>query len=147
RMHQCNFSPDCFDKLPYSGGYPTWKLGKGNQWDPINAHGSFQAYAFDFVAAQGTPILAARGGQVVMVEERDWLNAKDYPAGHPYFGNYIWIRHQDGTYTVYFHIPKNGSMVKQGDMVHRGDTIAMVGNTGQSSEPHLHFEGFQCFNC
>jgi murein DD-endopeptidase MepM/ murein hydrolase activator NlpD len=49
------------------------------------------------------------------------------------------IEHQDGTVGQYVHMPQNGVMVAVGDRVRRGDPIAVVGNTGFSTGPHLHF--------
>ena len=60
---------------------------------------------------------------------------------------YLWIRHEDGTYACYFHLRHNGAIAKYGDKVHRRDLIAEVGNTGTSSEPHLHFGQMSCASC
>jgi murein DD-endopeptidase MepM/ murein hydrolase activator NlpD len=55
-------------------------------------------------------------------------------------GNYIVIRHNDSEYSMYAHL-KNGSVkIKKGDVVKRGQVIGSVGNTGSSTEPHLHFQ-------
>jgi murein DD-endopeptidase MepM/ murein hydrolase activator NlpD len=50
----------------------------------------------------------------------------------------VW--HADGTFGVYFHMAQNGVLVSVGEKVVRGQPIALVGNTGSSSAPHLHFE-------
>ncbi|MDQ5856533.1 MAG: M23 family metallopeptidase, partial [Actinomycetota bacterium] len=54
------------------------------------------------------------------------------------FGLWIRLRHTDGTITVYGHI--NRSLVKEGQKVRAGQKIAEVGNQGNSTGPHLHFE-------
>lgn len=55
-------------------------------------------------------------------------------------GNYLVIAHSDGTFGVYWHMKKNGIQVAVGGTVARGDNIALSGNTGNSSTPHLHFD-------
>ena len=55
------------------------------------------------------------------------------------FGNHVIIRHSNNEYSSYFHL-KNGSLrVKAGDSVVKGQVIAQVGHSGNSTEPHLHF--------
>ena len=54
------------------------------------------------------------------------------------YGNYVLIRHNNSTETVYAHLSK--FIVKQGDYVKCGQPIALSGNTGRSTGPHLHFE-------
>ncbi|MEV0084749.1 M23 family metallopeptidase [Saccharopolyspora sp. NPDC050642] len=54
------------------------------------------------------------------------------------FGLWVRVRHEDGTITVYGHI--NRALVTEGECVEAGDVIAEVGNRGQSTGPHLHFE-------
>ncbi|MCC6696844.1 MAG: M23 family metallopeptidase [Candidatus Hydrogenedentes bacterium] len=55
-------------------------------------------------------------------------------------GNYIVIDHENGEFSYYAHLSEDTIRVKPGDRVARGDAIAAVGNTGHSSEPHLHFQ-------
>ncbi|MCC6487555.1 MAG: M23 family metallopeptidase [Candidatus Hydrogenedentes bacterium] len=55
-------------------------------------------------------------------------------------GNYIVIDHENGEFSFYAHLSENTIHVKPGDRVGKGDVIASVGNTGHSSEPHLHFQ-------
>lgn len=73
----------------------------------------------------GDPIYAADGGKVTLAS---------YDSGA---GNWIWIYHGDGVYTVYMHCSK--FYVSVGDIVERGDTIALMGSTGNSTGAHLHF--------
>ncbi|MDX1470443.1 MAG: M23 family metallopeptidase, partial [Flavobacteriaceae bacterium] len=54
-------------------------------------------------------------------------------------GNYIILKHDNGEYSFYVHL-KNGSVkVKNGEQVKRGQEIAALGHSGNSTEPHLHF--------
>jgi murein DD-endopeptidase MepM/ murein hydrolase activator NlpD len=80
----------------------------------------------DIAAQRGTPILACADGIVVTV---GWDET---------YGNMIVVDHGYGIYTLYGHNSRN--LVKEGERVTRGQTIAFVGSTGKSSAPHLHFE-------
>ena len=55
-------------------------------------------------------------------------------------GNYIVIKHRHGEYSVLAHLMKNSILVEKGQKVKQGDIIAKCGNSGNSSEPHLHFQ-------
>lgn len=80
----------------------------------------------DFPAEVGTPIVAAAAGRVVFAER------------HPEYGFLVEIDHGNDLTTRYAHASK--LMVKEGDVVKRGQLIAEVGSTGRSTGPHLHFE-------
>lgn len=80
----------------------------------------------DYPAEVGTPILAAAGGVVASVER------------HPEYGQLLVLDHGNGLTTRYAHTSR--ILVKTGDIVRRGDTVAEVGSTGRSTGPHLHFE-------
>jgi murein DD-endopeptidase MepM/ murein hydrolase activator NlpD len=80
----------------------------------------------DFSASTGTPILASASGKVVKAESE---------AG---YGNVVDVDHGNGLVTRYAHASK--ILVKEGDLVVRGQSLAEVGSTGRSTAPHLHFE-------
>jgi murein DD-endopeptidase MepM/ murein hydrolase activator NlpD len=80
----------------------------------------------DVAIPVGTPIRAAGGGTIVEVGD----DAK--------YGRFVRIEHRDGYETLYGHASQ--ILVKQGDKIPAGRTIALSGNTGQSTAPHLHFE-------
>jgi murein DD-endopeptidase MepM/ murein hydrolase activator NlpD len=93
--------------------------------------------ALDFKMKRGTAVLAARGGVVLRVKEdgdKGGWNRK-YRA----YGNNIVIQHEDGTRAGYWHLQKEGALVQVGDTVKQGQRIALSGNTGYTSMPHLHF--------
>lgn len=81
----------------------------------------------DLTCPRGTKIYAAGDGEVVL--------AKHSNTG---YGNQIRIDHGYGYLTLYSHLYK--IQVKQGDKVKRGDVIGLVGSTGLSTRPHLHYE-------
>lgn len=56
------------------------------------------------------------------------------------FGNYVKIKHSDGTYTIYGHLAQNSITVRAGDVVDQGQVIGKMGHSGSSTGTHLHFE-------
>lgn len=87
----------------------------------------------------GIPVLAAADGIVhkVVADYFDREKTIDPSKG---FGNYIGITHEDKWYTYYAHLRIDGIRVREGDIVRMGDTLGWVGSSGNSSDPHLHFE-------
>lgn len=78
----------------------------------------------------GTNVIASRSGTVVQAP-----NNSDYNYG---WGNYVKIKHSDGTYSLYAH--NSAVFVKVGDTVVQGQKIAEVGQTGNADGAHIHFE-------
>ncbi len=127
-----------FYRLPFAPiGWPTWAMGQGNNGS--FTHNGNAAFAFDFLAASWTPILAARGGTVAQVIESSDGNSY-YDPNYAGGANKIAIVHQDGSVGRYFHMPTDGVAVVEGQVVHRGQLLGWVGNTGYSTQPHLHYE-------
>ena len=56
------------------------------------------------------------------------------------FGNYILISHKNNEYSLLAHLEYSSINVSIGEKVHQGDLIGKCGNSGNSSEPHLHFQ-------
>jgi murein DD-endopeptidase MepM/ murein hydrolase activator NlpD len=102
----------------YSSNYG-WRI------DPFTGQKAFHE-GVDFMADQGTPILAAGGGIVV------------YADSYAGYGNMIEIDHGNGLISRYAHTSK--ILAKVGDVVMKGQKIGEVGTTGRSTGPHLHFE-------
>ncbi|MEU4744430.1 M23 family metallopeptidase [Actinosynnema sp. NPDC023658] len=93
--------------------------GFGGRWGTTH-------YGVDIANAIGTPILSVMDGVVVEAG----------PASG--FGLWVRVQHEDGTITVYGHM--NEILVTAGQHVQAGQQIATIGNRGQSTGPHLHFE-------
>lgn len=119
--------------LPFEAG-ETVEISQG--FHGTFSHSAAQTWAVDFVAAEGTPITAARGGLVVDVKEDSDEGCGD-PACAP-LTNYIRIDHGDGTISEYLHLEQDGADVEPGDMIATGELIGRTGNTGWSTGPHLH---------
>lgn len=95
-------------------------------------------YAIDLAVDEGTPVLAARAGQIMQVEE-DFEGAG---LDREKFGgraNHVRVLHPDGTMAVYAHLQPESVMVRPGQRVHAGQHLGNSGNTGFSTGPHLHF--------
>ena len=90
--------------------------------------------AYDFSIPIGEVIVATRSGEVMEVVEvfpDDGEGASEH--------NYVMIRHDDGTLAFYAHLQQFGVMVDVGDRVASSQPIALSGNSGQTSDAHLHF--------
>jgi murein DD-endopeptidase MepM/ murein hydrolase activator NlpD len=95
-------------------------------------------YAVDIGMPEGTPVLAARDG-VVMTVDNDFYGAGQDLSKYGDRANNIRIVHSDGTMAVYAHLQLESARVAVGDHVHAGQQIALSGNTGYTRGPHLHF--------
>lgn len=105
---------------------------------PFSHHDAQSRYAIDLGVDEGTPVLAARGGTVMQVEEEFRGRGLDIER----FGdraNIVRIVHDDGSMAVYAHLAPLSTIVKPGEMVRVGDLLGKSGNTGFSAGPHLHF--------
>jgi putative ATPase len=101
--------------------------------DFLTSYGSGDARkilnAIDIAAPLNTPILASASGKVIVSRSGGWNGG---------YGNYIVIKHDNGTQTLYAH--NNENKVSVGDVVKKGDVIALMGSTGKATGIHLHFE-------
>ncbi len=120
--------------LPYSIG-ETYKVGQGNCTSGSHNAAINQQFAYDMLMPIGTAIIASRGGTVVAVEE-----GFGDGTGVPGEENYIVIEHIDGTTSRYIHLTTLGALVTLQEHVTQGQTIGISGHSGNSSEPHLHFD-------
>lgn len=108
---------------PINGGRVTSTFG--NRAQPVPGASTYHQ-AVDWATPTGTPVYASSGGTV---ERAGWIGS---------YGYAVYINHPDGRQTRYAHLSK--ILVKAGQKVKQGDRIALSGNTGVTSGPHLHFE-------
>lgn len=97
----------------------------GRRTDPFTGKKTYHR-GIDFAGKRGTEVHAVAAGVVKRARKT---------AG---YGNLVEIRHPDGFTTLYAHNQEN--LVKAGDVVSKGQQIALLGSTGRSSGPHVHFE-------
>ncbi|UFJ40268.1 M23 family metallopeptidase [Brevibacillus humidisoli] len=144
-------------RLPFQGEWMTYWGGRNVL---VNYHYAYpgQRYAYDFIIVkdgmsyQGDPthnesyhafgqeVLAPASGTVVQV-------VNDVPDNEPVgemneeqpAGNYVVIDHGRGEYSLLAHFQHQSIRVKPGDVVEAGDLLGLCGNSGNSSEPHIHF--------
>ncbi len=97
----------------------------GERTDPIVGGEDFHT-GIDIAADEDSPIKAVFDGLVILVGEDDRS------------GKYVFIEHESGMETFYCHCSE--ILVREGESTQQGDVIALVGSTGYSTGPHLHFE-------
>lgn len=81
------------------------------------------------------PIYAAADGVVYVTHDKDRTGKS--------WGNYIKIKHDDNTYTLYAHLKEGSLLVRKNNKVKQGQHIATMGNTGKGGVYHLHFEIYE----
>lgn len=97
--------------------------------------------SLDFSMPIGTEIVAIRDGIVINVVDQNTKNCAEESCKQ--YNNLILVFHSDGTFAEYDHIKQNGSRVKIGEKILKGQVIALSGNTGWSTGPHLHLVIFK----
>lgn len=102
--------------------------GYGMRIHPIHK-GRYKHSGIDFAATRGTPIYATANGVIKLAKTSNELTG---------YGNQIEIDHENGYVTKYAHLEK--MLVKEGEAVKRGQILGLVGNSGGSVAPHLHYE-------
>src|SRR5699024_5842926 len=150
------YTKTVFD-VPFQG---EWLVFWGGLNSLVNYHYDYenQRYAYDFVmmiddsSYDGGPALnnsyytfgkvclAPAGGRIVAIKKdvKDNESVGALNEGQP-LGNYVIIDHGNEEYSYLVHFKYQSIEVNLGDKINRGDLLGLVGNSGNSSEPHIHF--------
>lgn len=143
--------------LPFVG---EWFTFWGGTNEIVNYHYAIpeQRYAFDFVAmkndvthlgdgkqnedyyAFGRDVFAPADGIVVAIEADIVDNVPGVMDPYHPLGNYVVLDHGNDEYSLVAHLQQHSVLVAVGDVVSRGEQIGQSGNSGNSSEPHIHFQ-------
>jgi len=126
--------------LPWETG-KTFSIGQSNCTEGSHSLGQLQ-FAYDINMPIGTNIVAMRSGIVGKVIE-SFEDLEPGTVGLADEANYITVKHDDGTEAQYAHLTLNGALKNEGDPVIQGEIIALSGNTGYTTGPHLHFQVMQ----
>lgn len=142
--------------LPFSGTFLVSNGGRdastNNHFRPVDQGPQNQLYAYDFRTENtgkekvledyqifGTEVLAPSDGIIIQVISGaiDVLpGERDRSVG---VGNTVIIDHQNGEYSLICHFKHNSIKVKVGDKVKQGDILGLCGNTGNTTQPHIHY--------
>lgn len=138
-----------------------WVVFWGGTNEMVNYHYSYdnQRYAYDLVKtgkdnetnkdtdylnenyfAYNKDILAPEDGKVIKVIDGVKDNVPGEMNANNPEGNYVIIEHENNEYSMLAHLKKGSIKVKTGELVNEGQHIGQCGNSGHSSEPHLHFQ-------
>lgn len=143
-------------ELPFHG---EWTVFWGGRTPEQNYHviSSDQRFAYDLLVlreggshhgdgrknadyhAFGLPIVAPAAGRVAAVTDGAYDNAPGEMNPRAPFGNGVVLDHGNGEYSVFAHFKRGSVRVKLDQEVAGGDTLGLCGNSGNSSEPHLHY--------
>jgi urea transporter len=141
-------------KLPFFGewyvsqghaGVQTHKGEWSNAWDFVIMNSDLSQFENDGNELNnyycfGQNVIAPADGLVVVAEDGIGDNIIGDLNTIKNWGNTVIIKHAEGLYSKLCHLQKNSVSVKAGDMVHYGQVIGKVGNSGRSPFPHLHFQ-------
>lgn len=114
-------------KIPIKAKF-RWTSPYGARIDPIKGTKSYHK-GTDMACPTGTPVYASLYGRV------------SFTGVSNIYGNYVIISHDNGYQTLYAHLSK--ILTKKGQWVEQGSKIGLVGNTGYSTGPHLHFSVYK----
>jgi len=109
----------------YTGGRLSWPVVGGGNY--ISQYYHYGHWAIDIAAQYGTEVVAAAGGKVIFA---GWKNNGG--------GWQVWISHGGNIYTTYNHM--SAITVGDGESVSRGGQVGRIGQSGDATGPHLHFE-------
>ncbi|WP_098899280.1 M23 family metallopeptidase [Streptomyces sp. st77] len=129
-------------------GGPSARPGFRWLWPLFRRNSAFPAFGAPLLAVADATVVTASDGQRDHLSRNSLLglvhlmlvegNVRSIIGAHRVIGNHVILDLGDGTYAVYAHARRGSLRVKAGDTVRAGQQIARCGNSGNSSEPHLH---------
>ncbi len=144
--------------MDHDGGEGTSVFGAGIRCENYEGKGFPHCYnghegtdylllgGFETMDAGSARVVAAAAGWVTAAEDGNYdrchaaIRGRDVTCdGHPIAPNFVAIEHPDGLVTYYFHLKKGSVLVEVGQWVECGTPLGLVGSSGYSSLPHLHF--------
>ncbi|MEU6080037.1 M23 family metallopeptidase [Streptomyces sp. NPDC047108] len=130
---------------PADGSRPRFGL-----WPLARPSGDFPAYGQPVLAVADATVVRVRSGRRDQgLSRNSWLALipffiegafRDLAGAGALVGNHVILDLGDGTYALYAHLQRGSETVREGQRVSEGQEIARVGNSGNSTEPHLHFQ-------
>lgn len=129
----------------YNCGYRTYDSApdeNGNTYDHTGIDIAIGPFGWKMMDDENVHVVAAEGGIIVSKQTGEASRTcKADGRANTYYGNYIAIEHSDGVVTYYMHM-KNGTLTtkEEGDNVTTGEYLGVVGSSGNSTGPHLHFQ-------
>ncbi|MGQ2869247.1 M23 family metallopeptidase [Leptospira santarosai] len=142
RSYNSNIYVKAVDDSPQTSNLPyrlpfesSSRVGQG--YNGKFTHTGIFAYALDFTLSEGSPVLAAREGLVIAIQNK--YRSGGTASYYKDKANFIQILHKDGSIAEYAHLKHKGVLVQIGQVVQTGERIGFSGNTGFSNAPHLHF--------
>lgn len=129
----------------YNCGYRTYDSApdeNGNTYDHTGIDIGIGPFGWKMMDDENVHVVAAEGGTIVSKQTGEASRScKADGRANTYYGNYIAVEHSDGVVTYYLHM-KNGTLTSkgEGDNVVTGEYLGVVGSSGNSTGPHLHFQ-------
>jgi len=119
--------------------YPGTKFSLDQGFGGAFSHNDAESrYSLDLAVPAGTPVVAARDGIVMQIEE-DFRETGSDAKRYGDRANYVRVVHEDGSLAVYAHLAPRSILFRPGDRIRAGNFLAKSGDTGFSTGPHLHF--------
>ncbi|MCO4772562.1 MAG: M23 family metallopeptidase [Deltaproteobacteria bacterium] len=139
--------PEVFDDNPLAAANCTNYAGDGFPacYDEHDGSDFILEGAFTTMDDGSATVVAAAPGTVVSIEQDQYDRCHATFEGvscdgNPIIGNHVILEHDDGTRTKYWHLMRDSVLVELGDDVSCGAELGLIGSSGNSSTPHLHFE-------
>jgi murein DD-endopeptidase MepM/ murein hydrolase activator NlpD len=125
--------------IPFENGV---NVSIGQSYRGGFTHHDDSMYSVDFFMSEGTPVVAYKAGKIMSIKEDSNINCIDegITIENCTHGNYVVIDHGDFSFSSYLHLQQYSVDVEVGQSVGAGHQIGKIGNTGYSTEAHLHLE-------